>query len=211
MISTHDLEQIKKVLDSTKYHELKGKFSEYGVESVFKAGTKKDQLIEDALEAIKILSTNLKSEDPKEAEETIKLAKAQEEEDLEKQVAEKLKEDDNVDVEIPQEELKEDISHTVSKEDVEENPTEDLKEGEKIVIEKDAVIPDKKQVLISEKAESVSAESGPETIDERIAYLKSRLQNVKANLKMGLKAHREILLNRQDSLEAEIERLEKQR
>lgn len=49
-----NFEDIREMLESTEYHELKAKFEELGVGDVFHGGTKKKTLIDKAIEALEL-------------------------------------------------------------------------------------------------------------------------------------------------------------
>ena len=90
---------LKTVLQETKYHELKDKFKELGMEEVWKGGKKKEELIKSALEKFNELKNKVDSVD-KETQEDL--------EQMNEQV-----EDNNITIETEEKEITPDVNIVV--------------------------------------------------------------------------------------------------
>jgi len=104
----------KEELSAVKYSDLKAKFAELGIESIWQNGVKKDLLIASALEKLSEIKekaiaagdiekdpelTNVKLEDSEEDKKAAILKEAQDKEEEEKAIADKAVKDIEVDIE----------------------------------------------------------------------------------------------------------------
>jgi len=132
--------EIKAELEALTYAELKAKFAELGIESVWKAGVKKSVLIQSAMKALE--------EAPEPIAEEIPAEEIEEEESEEEEIpAEEIEEEESEEEEIPAEEIEEEESEE------EEIPAEEIE----VVEEK---------ILTDQKADSEELPEGEYELDE---------------------------------------------